>query len=142
MPDPRGGFGHEGQTRPRGDSESEQDTNRLDAYFRTLERLNDQAEFFSRLAANRYRVMAVFGLDAAANYDDIYAIRREVTVSVMMLIQTDGQRNEGSLPEDRMAWEKVIGWRTIDGDAIADRLAAAVVAMEKVCRPVIQKAME
>lgn len=137
-----GGFSHEGATRPRSSWETEQDSMRLDAYFRTHERLAEKNEFFARLGATRYRVMAVLGKEAAAPYEDLYRIRGQLITSVMMLIQTYEQRDQGSLPQDRQEWEKAIGWRTLEGDKIAERLDTVITSLERICRPIIEAAMK
>lgn len=133
-----GGFGDEGNSREREGWETETDTRTLNAYYRTFERLTNKAEFFARINARRYRFVVLFGQDAAKPYDEIFKIRGEIVLAVRMLITTYRQREEGSLPEARKGWEKVIGWRPIGKDIITAHLNRAVDAIEAACRPIIQ----
>jgi len=134
------GFDNEGITREKEDWETARDTPILNAYFRTFERLSNKAEFFARLGARQYRFVALFGREAAKPYDEIYKIHREILVAVRMLITTYQDRREGSLPQDRKTWEKVIGWRPIGEDPITTRIDLAIGAMEATSHPIIQEA--
>lgn len=133
-----GGFEGEGKTRQREPWENESDSRRLDSYFRTFERLNNKSEFFSQLHARRYRFLALFGADAAKPYDEFFKIRAEIIVAVRMLVTTDRQRDDGSLPNDRKTWETTIGWPHVTPDPIDARMASIVETIEKICRPIIQ----
>jgi hypothetical protein len=134
-------FVGEGETRQRAPDESESEARRLDAYFATVERLNRKAEVFAQLAARKYRFSAIFGAESAALYEELFSARHEIIVAVQMLIETYRDRNEGTLPNDRKEWEKIIGWRPIGEDPIARRIDLAIDAIERVCRPVLQKAV-
>jgi hypothetical protein len=134
-----GGFGHEGATRTPAEWESEDDTRTLNAYFRTIERLRNKEAFFAKLDARRYRFIAHFGLEAGRVYDDLNKIYRQIVIAVRMLISTYQQRNLGSLPDTRKAWEASIGWVPLDEDKVPAQLDALVFAIEKICRPAIQE---
>ena len=135
-----GSFGYEGATRRKADWESEDDTRTLNAYFATIERLNNNAEFFAQLHARRYRFIAHFGHDAAKPYDDLFRIRGEVISAVQMLIMTYRDRDQGSLPADRRDWERIMWERRNPADPIPGNLDRIVEAVENTCRPAIQEA--
>ncbi len=135
-----GSFGYEGATRTKADWESDEDTRTLNAYFATVERLNNKSEFFAQLHARRYRFVAHFGLEAGASYDELHAIHAEITIAVRMLIMTYQNRDQGNLPAGRAKWEAAIGWSPLDDDKIPVRIDAIVFAVEKICRPAIQEA--
>jgi hypothetical protein len=134
-----GGFGHEGATRQKAEWETEDDTRTLNAYFRTMERLRNKEEFFARFHARRYRFIAIFGTEAGQSYDDFHKIYARIVVAVRMLIQTYQQRNLGSLPDNRKAWEASIGWVPLEEDKVPAELDTIVFAIEKICRPAIQE---
>jgi hypothetical protein len=133
-----GSYSHEGETRPKATWESEYDTRKLNAYFSTAERLDNKADFFAQLHARRYRFLALFGKDGSQPFDDIFRIRHEIIVAVQMLVFTYQARTEGSLPEDRGTWERVIWDTQSKDDPIPDRLNRAVEAIETICRPALQ----
>lgn len=135
-----GSFGHEDTTRQKADWESEDDTRALNAYFTTAERLNNKREFFAQFHARRYRFIAHFGLEAGISYDELHSIYAEIVVAVRMLIMTYRQQSLGSFPQNRRAWEAIIGWAPPENDKIPERLDAIVSAIEKICRPAIQEA--
>jgi hypothetical protein len=137
-----GGFGNEGSTRQKEDWETEQDTSRLNSYFRTTERLLREREFFSQLYAKRFRFMAYFGNDAAQPYHDLHRTYTEIVFAVRMLIDTHRNRDEGSLANNRRHWESVIWEGTREDDPIPKRLNSIQEAIEATCRPVIQEIVQ
>lgn len=135
-----GSFSHEGATRKTADWETENDTRTLNMYFVTIERVTSKAEFFARLHARRYRFMAHFGLEAGRSYDEFHSIYAAISVAASMLINTHQNRDQGSLPQNRIAWEATIGWAAPEDDKIPPRLDALIYAIEKICRQAIQEA--
>ena len=135
-----GSFGYESATRPKEDWESEDDTRSLNAYFATIERLNNKREFFAQLHARRYRFIAHFGLDAAKPYDALFDIRDEVVSAVQMLIMTYRERDQGCLPSERRGWQAVIWEGRNEANLISGKLDRIVESMENICRPAIQEA--
>jgi hypothetical protein len=133
-------FGHEGATRPKAEWESEEDTRTLNAYFVTYERLRNKDEFFAQFQARRYRFMAHFGPEAGNPYDDLHKIKIQIVAAVRMLVETYRQRTQGSLPEDRRAWEATIGWRPLEDVNIHSQLAVLINDIERICCPAIQEA--
>jgi len=137
-----GSFGSEGSTRAKADWESEDDTRTLNAYFATVERLNNQRQFFAQLHARRYRFIALFGLSAGEPYDDLFRIRSGIISAVQMLIMTHQNRDQGSLPTNRLEWQGII-WEGINKpDPIPPHLDRIVAAIEDTCRPAIQEAVK
>jgi hypothetical protein len=135
-----GSFPHEGATRQKAEWESEEDTRKLNTYFATYERLRNKEEFFAQFYARRYRFMAHFGLQAGEPYDKLRRIYNDIALAVQMLIDTYNQRNLGSLPKNRAAWEATIGWGPPENDKIPGRLDVIVDSVENICRPAIQEA--
>jgi hypothetical protein len=133
-----GGFGDEGNTRQKETWETEDDTRMLNAYFRTVERLSSQADFFSHFLARQHRFTALFGRDDGKPFLDLWQIRGEVLIAVRMLISSHRQGDYGSLPQAREMWRTSIGWGMPDKDTIPGRLDRIVEAIENICRPVIQ----
>jgi hypothetical protein len=127
---------HEGQTRERGNNETEEDTRLLNTYFAVNERLRGKADFFAETWARRYRFTAIFGAEAARAYDDLFEIRNEIIVSVGSLISAHGQPG---LVAERRSWRNTI-WEGARGDHIPARLDRVIGAIEATCRPAIQKA--
>jgi hypothetical protein len=133
-----GGFGDEGATRQKQPWETEDDTRTLNAYFRTIERLNAHGDFFSQLFARSHRFIALFGNEARKPFDDLWQMRGNILIAVRMLITTHQQQQLGNLPETREKWEATIGWGVTGQDPIRGKLDAIVAAIENICRPVIQ----
>ena len=132
------GYSHEGQTRQRAEWETEHDSNMLDAYYRTAERLYEDREFWSQLHARRYRFQAILGLDAAKPFDALFVIRNEITVSVQMLLTTYPTHKRGTRIPSRDKWSDTIGWLTSDTDEMSARLNNVVTDIETVCQPIIK----
>ena len=135
-----GSLGHEGATRQKAEWESEEDTRNLNGYFVAYERLRNKEEFFAQFHARRYRFMAHFGLEAGKPYDELHKIYAQIVVAVRMLIGTYQQRTQGSLPENREAWEATIGWGLLENDKIPAELDVLIDDIERICRPAIQEA--
>jgi hypothetical protein len=133
-----GGFGDEGATRQKQPWETEDDTRTLNAYFRTIERLNAHGDFFSQLFARSHRFIALFGSEAVQPFDELWHMRGKILIAVRMLIATHQQQQHGNLPEARAKWEATIGWAVTGQDPIQGQLDAIVAAVENICRPVIQ----
>ena len=129
-------YSHEGQSRHRGENETEEDTRLLNSYFAPTERLVSKADFFAEAWARRYSFTAVFGSEAAGAYDDLFEVRNEIIVSVRSLISAHGHPVS---PTDRTRWENTI-WAGAADDPIPTRIDRVIDAIEAICRPAIQKA--
>jgi hypothetical protein len=82
--------------------------------------------------------LALFGTHGSQPFDEVFKVRHEIIVAVQMLVWTHQDRSQGSLPENRRAWERVIWDMQSKDDPIPDRLNRAVEAIEAICRPVLQ----
>lgn len=133
-----GSLGGEGHTRPKEPWETERDSSRLDAYFRTTERLSSNEEFFSRLMARRHRFAVLFGPEAATPFLDLQRIRVDIVVAVRMLITTHRDLDQGPLQNTHQQWEAVIGWRPGPEDTIPARVEGVIRAIEEICQPTIR----
>jgi hypothetical protein len=118
--------------------ESEQDTARLNSYYRPLARLAEKDEFYYRLMARRYRFIALFGKDAGNHFHDFRIIRREILIAVRKLISSHRQGDHDPLPQSRKMWRITIGLEMSHEDTIPDRLNRIVEAIEHICLSVIQ----
>ena len=134
-----GSFGGEGHTRPREPWEGERDSQLLDSYYRTAERLAAKEEFFSRLMARRYMFAAVFGDAAAAPFLDLWKLRGELLIAVRVLLNLHNAHGAGSASDDRKACEMIIGWRPGPGDEIPGRVQRIVEEIEATCRPAFKE---
>jgi hypothetical protein len=132
-------FGQEGNTRQRGQGETESDTRTLNSYYAVAERLSKKADFFAQLESRRYRFMAHFGLEAAQPYTILRELHGNILVSVRMLLMTHQERNLGTNPESIRQWRNSI-WEMSENGETRQRLNAMIEAIEKVCRPAIQEA--
>ena len=130
-------FEGEGGTRKKYDWETDADTNTLNMYFATIERLQKRADLFSQLYSRRYRFIAYFGQKSSKPYDDIHKIYVDILISATMLLQTHQERTLGTLPQSREGWQKVI-WDHGDGDSIRLRLEHVMEAIEVICGPAIR----
>jgi hypothetical protein len=131
-------FTGEGETRPKAAGESQGRTRRLNGYYAVAERLAKRQDFFSKFAAQRYPVVAIFGSESAKGFDELFRIMNEINIAVRLLVEMDGPFDY--LPSsERQNLEAKIGWWTaLDGDAISIRLDQIIGNVEKVFRPAIQ----
>ena len=129
-------YSHEGQSRRRGENETEEDTRLLNSYFAPTERFASKADFFAEAWARRYRFTAFFGPEAARAYDDLFEVRNEIIAAVRSLISA--HRHQVS-PTERARWEDTI-WAGAEDDLIPARIDRVIDAIEATCRPAIQKA--
>jgi len=98
---------HEGNTRPANENEAESERSLKNAWFRPIERLNNEGKLFSSIQAKKYRAMAYFGTDAGQPFQDLKAIHTKIVVSAGMLIST--YQADENAPPGRGAWEEAIG---------------------------------
>lgn len=131
-------FGSEVEQRPGRDTEDSNERARKDTYYVPLKRLHDQSEFFSKLQARRYRVIAAFGNDAAEPYNRLRAIHAKVWTAANMLMRMT-QRGEGQLWEDL---NRTVSTAADPKDPIGAELDQLVVEVETRFRPEIQAAIQ
>jgi hypothetical protein len=130
-------FAGEGETRPKAPGESPGRSTRLNGYYTVTERLSKWNEFFSELfSVQRYRVVAVFGKDAARPFDELLWVINDVHIVVGILLDLDGP--DGYLPTNqRRDFEARIGWGDPNRDPISPRLDAILKRAEEIFRPSI-----
>lgn len=138
------GFAGEGESRKRRDDEDPEDASHLDALYAVIERLNKHAQFFAEFEARRYRFMAVFGEGGVQPYEKLFEARGRILTSVHMLMTTSRRREryrevKQEWIDQERRWESDIGWGLSDEDAIASAIDEAVLAAERLCRPVIDE---
>ncbi len=128
-----GSFGGEGETRPRPKQEEPPDLERLrNTYFIPIERMQEQKELFSRLAAARFRFMALFGAAAAAPFEKIRKVQFDIGLAAQELIEEAGHdQDETTKKNRRTLWSRT-------GDEINTVIEEAVGEIETICQPVLE----
>lgn len=115
------------ESRPeRGVDEREDVKNHRDTFFVPLKRLSDHSDFFARLRARRYRIIASFGIEAAKPYEELHSVQVEVQVAARTLMRIGPKgRRESTEKYEAIVWE---GYPT--GDKISERIDALVASVE------------
>lgn len=127
----------EGNTRPKMDDETPEETEQYNVYNLVSERLSKESDFFARLQARKYRFIARFGVEAVKPYHDLYQILGEIRIAVHMLIVTHKMHKTPEQANHRKWCTTIFGGA--DEDDIPKRLDAIVTAIEETCRPAIQQ---
>jgi hypothetical protein len=128
-----GGWSSEKSSRAVSVEESEDEKNAKDSYFRTVDRLVQRAELFSKIQSKKYRAMAYFGVQAKEPFEDLGKIYAEVLSAAGKLVRH--YTSDGTLPKTWSAWEKTIGWNEEDAgadspDSVEVRMNAVIQAVE------------
>ena len=136
------GFGGEGQSRPREDDEDPDDARYFDGVYVPIERLQKHSEFFARIAASKYRFMALFGPTTATPFDELEAITNEIVGAADSLFRRrksfQRRQNIQKQDHDRMReLESIIWWAGTDNDPLNDRLEGAITSVEQTCQPIL-----
>ncbi|MGF0540737.1 hypothetical protein ACQQ2Q_22325 [Agrobacterium sp. ES01] len=130
-------YSHESETRPGRDVDPEDLRGHRDTFYVPLKRLSDNAEFFSRIRARRYRVIAAFGVEAAKPYDVIHEINNRIAVSARMLMQLD-PRNTNDRNVSRQERLEADVWEGLEeNDQIGNRINETLKTVEDRFRPEI-----
>jgi hypothetical protein len=128
----------ESSDRPFRDDESTNVQQQRDIYFPILKRLADDGEFFGRMRARRYRVLALFGPPALVPYDLIEDVHDQIATAAKMLIQTrqEGESTKAEIARDA-AWQDTV-WDDADRpDAVNATIEKAVEVAEEIFQPEI-----
>jgi hypothetical protein len=139
------GFAADYEQRPGRDEEPEDVRGHRDTYYAPIKRLSDHSEFFSKLQARKYRVIATFGKAAAKPYDDLQKIHSKIVVAARMLMNTrpDVSRNERDAEREerqlKIIWEGYSDPDEGDSDEIAEAIDQMVTDVERVFRAEITK---
>ena len=128
-------YGGEAEQREGRDEEKPEIQEYRDAYYIPLKRIDEHTDFFAKLRARRYRVIAAFGIETAEPFEKVYRIRSEIVVAARMLLVLGP---EGKV-ETRRKHEASIWWSG-EGDTIETALDEVIVQVENTFRPVIESA--
>lgn len=77
----------EGQSRVADDTEPEQIRIMKNTYFIPIERLNREKDLFSKLHAQRYSFMAIFGETKTKPFETVFRIHNQISATAHRLIQ-------------------------------------------------------
>jgi hypothetical protein len=133
-------YSTESRDRPGRDEENESLRHHRDTFYVPLKRLSDHAEFFARLRARRYSVMATFGTDAAKCYDTLNELkgRIEVSASELMRLRPNNQSRRNIAREERLEADV---WNSHDeNDPINPKLEELIKSVESRFRQEIEHA--
>lgn len=131
-------FGSEVEQRPGRDTEDPNERARKDTFYVPLKRLHDHSEFFSKVQARRYRVIAAFGSDAANPYNRLREIHAKIwTAGNLLMGMTRGE--DGQLWEDL---NRTVTTVADPKDPIGAQLDQLVVEVETRFRPEIEAAIQ
>ncbi|MES0127535.1 hypothetical protein [Mesorhizobium sp. M0029] len=86
-------YSHESKERPGREEDEPQIQRHRDTFYVPLKRLSDSAEFFAKMRARRYRVIAAFGLDAAKPYETVNQIKNRIAISAQALMRLNPHLN-------------------------------------------------
>lgn len=128
-------YSSEGKTRKRPPDEPPEVGDRRDTYFAILERFEERRELIARVMSRRHRMVAWFGQEVGAPFDQLHKAIVTVTISARMLVQSVG--TPGIDAKRWGKWEAAIWWGAEDPDPVATEIDAAVAAIEQVCRPIL-----
>ena len=133
------GFLGEGESRPKLEGEAENLKELLNTYFIPLERLNENAAFFSDLRAKQYRFIAYFGDEGAKAFDHLVQVRNDIQFASHMLSEfaKSPPRSEQDVQLER---QYRFNQYYIPGrdDDLDKRIDSAVKIIEDICRPVLK----
>lgn len=126
-------FPSEAADRAGRDQEPEEERKLRDTYFAPISRIERKAEFFARLYARRYRVIATFGQESGQAYTDLHRVKAEIEAASVALMRAVGPARrgaEGRFADLRERQEGIIWAGAADPDLIAARIEALVVTAE------------
>jgi hypothetical protein len=131
----------ESRERPGRDDEPEELRGFRDPYYTPIKRIGDHAEFFAKMRARRYRVIATFGTEAAKPYDAIHKIRIRIAHAAQSLMTpARGSDNERTnLRRER--WEADIWDGAEDKDEISTELDGILKEVERRFRSEIDSSL-
>jgi hypothetical protein len=106
-------------------------------------RLRQHTDLFSKMRASKYRLMALFGREAAKPFDDFDIVLRRIKVAARMLShiwlrqgrpmpQAEFQKHLAEMEQ----YEKIF-WEMSEPDEIREELARIIIAIEATCKPAI-----
>jgi hypothetical protein len=127
----------EGTSRPQGEHESPEQTDRLNHLYVTLERIQRHFEFFQKIETYRNKFLLYFGDEFESAFEAVDSIRRNIRATAVTRYQVGLQG--GSWDDED--WRHII-WETKNNDEINQKLLNAKEQIWQVCKAVIQKSLE
>lgn len=123
-------YAYETEARPGREQDAGAVQHHRDTFYVPLKRLSDHAEFFAKVRARRYRVMATFGPDAGRFYDEIHRIHSRIAISAQALMRLDpnDQTDRAFARQERLEQDVWAGYG--QPDTIADELDALLGSVE------------
>lgn len=130
-------YNHEGKTREKEDGESPNVSKAKDTHFVLLERREKHREKLADFFSKEYRMVAWFGNEAAAPFQDCNTILAEATAAASMLVRLAGQHGvENELLNNLQA---KVWWTDEAADAMIQRINNAIANIETICRPILNE---
>lgn len=137
-------FAAESEGREGREEEDEDVRRQRDTYYPHIKRISDNAEFFARVRAQRYRVIATFGQEATRSHDVIWDVRARVLSAAQTLMRMRMNAPGVAMTEFQIerAYEarsrlEAVVWAGLDDDRITHELDEMVSATEARFRPEI-----
>jgi hypothetical protein len=128
--------GVEGSSRPRpGVKEAPEVERTRDAYYRTIERLDENRKTIVRFLSKQFTAMALIGSEAGKPFEDFYQLLNRIIGSANMLIMTAGNDLSPPLTEKWHAdiWEGYV----VPEDQVQIQLNKITEAIEAICKPIL-----
>lgn len=133
------GYQGEGSTREKGENETPEETQRLNARFVIHERYNKHRETVTRLMSREYRAIAWFGPEIVLPFQTLHQAINEVFIANEMLADYDRVRGEPmDNPKQRSEWRRTVFGAGDESDKVSSKIDSAVKLIETVCRPVLE----
>jgi hypothetical protein len=146
----RSPFGYQGEGSSRKASVNESDAEKqiYDQAYVATERYQKYQDVFNKLHAQRYRFMALFGIEKAKPFDELQSVLNDIFIAANMLsFYWKRQEFARHMSNDEFAkhlkemeaHESVFWKKSEENDAIDRRVNAIISEIEPICAKVIQK---
>lgn len=138
-------FGYEWADMPKIEGESEEAWNARTPYYTILKRVDNNKDFFIRVAKLQPRIMAVFGPETETIFDRLTAARVQIIVSAKGLMRDATRTGEytAAMEQRRLQMDADIWEGTADDAPHGDRVGANLNAFRdsiiRLCRPVVDR---
>jgi hypothetical protein len=137
-----GSFGGEGTTRKSEKEESEQVKKERDMYYRPIERLRRDGEFFASFFAKQFTATAQFGPKSKESFDAFSEVIKSIsTASDMLISLVDRPSLNDETVRDNLLDEIWAGRAKARGreDRIEAQIEQGLTTLETICRPVLER---
>lgn len=122
-------YSYESSERPGREQDDDAIRGHRDTFYVPLKRLSENAEFFARMRARRYRVIAAFGPESARAYQEINEVTNRITVSAKALMRLDPRRHDDRTFARQERLEQDV-WEG-DEDEVSARVDAILSSVEE-----------